>query len=121
MPVPICPFGQSVPIKPALQSKPQLSQASKPAAIKVTTSSADELPVKTAVAESRSNIAGKVAQLFRNKTTISEQQIQDTVKEQRQKEMDVLLNRFQRNKKVTRNNKHSYTYFVFEMLVEGLL
>lgn len=101
MPVPVCPFGQSVPIKPALQPKPQLSQASKRTAIKVTTSSGDEQPVKTAVAESGTNIAGKVARLFQNKTTISEQQIQDTVKEQRQKEMDVLLNRFQRNKKVS--------------------
>ncbi|KAF5297571.1 hypothetical protein FQR65_LT10002 [Abscondita terminalis] len=45
-------------------------------------------------------IASKVAALFQNKATISQQQIQNEIKEQRQKEMDLLLHRFQRNKNV---------------------
>lgn len=45
-------------------------------------------------------IASKVAALFQNKTTISQQQIESDIREQRQKEMDVLLNRFHNKNKV---------------------
>ncbi|KAF2896612.1 hypothetical protein ILUMI_09555 [Ignelater luminosus] len=44
-------------------------------------------------------IASKVAALFQNKTTISQQQIENNIREQRQKEMDIVLNRFHKNKK----------------------
>ncbi|XP_031344694.1 anillin isoform X2 [Photinus pyralis] len=43
-------------------------------------------------------IASKVAALFKNKSTISQQQIENEIKEQRQKEMDILLHRFHKNK-----------------------
>lgn len=43
-------------------------------------------------------IATKVAALFQNNSTISQQQITNDVREQRQREMDVLLNRFNQNK-----------------------
>lgn len=43
-------------------------------------------------------IASKVAALFQSKSTISQQQIENRTREQRQKEMDILLNRFQNNK-----------------------
>ncbi|KAF5291923.1 hypothetical protein FQA39_LY14155 [Lamprigera yunnana] len=52
-------------------------------------------------------IASKVAALFQNKATISQQQIQNDIKQQRQKEMDVLLHRFQKNKNVTIPNEVS--------------
>lgn len=50
------------------------------------------------VVESTGGIASKVAALFKNKTTISQTQIETSIKEQRQKEMDLLLNRFNKNK-----------------------
>ncbi|GJQ86774.1 putative cell division protein anillin [Trypoxylus dichotomus] len=49
--------------------------------------------------ESR-GIASKIAALINNKNTISEEQINNSIKEQRQKDMDILLNRFNRNKEV---------------------
>ncbi|XP_018566415.1 anillin-like isoform X2 [Anoplophora glabripennis] len=47
-------------------------------------------------------IASKMAALLenKNKSTISQEQIESSIKEQRQKEMDMLLNRFQKNKEV---------------------
>lgn len=45
-----------------------------------------------------SGIKEKVAALFKNKSTISQQQIEHNIREQRQKELDVLLSRFNKNK-----------------------
>ncbi|XP_018329848.1 anillin-like isoform X2 [Agrilus planipennis] len=50
-------------------------------------------------------IAKTMAALLENKTTISQQQIESSIKEQRQKEMDLLLNRFQQTKKVIQENE----------------
>ncbi|KAF5294134.1 hypothetical protein FQA39_LY13505 [Lamprigera yunnana] len=52
-------------------------------------------------------IASKVAALFQNKATINRQQIQNNIKQQTQKEMDVLLHRFQKNKNITIPNEVS--------------
>lgn len=56
----------------------------------------NESPMKAAVVQS-GGIATTMEALFKKKDTISEQQIQSQVKEQRMKEMEVLMNRF--NKK----------------------
>lgn len=48
-----------------------------------------------------SGIASKIAALINNKNTISQEQISNGIKEQRQKDMDVLFNRFNRNKEVS--------------------
>ena len=45
-------------------------------------------------------IASKIAALAKYKETISQKQIESSTKEQRQKEMDVLFNRFNKNKQV---------------------
>lgn len=52
------------------------------------------------VIETGNGIASKMAALLENKTTISQAQIESGVKQQRQKEMDVLLHRFNKNKEV---------------------
>lgn len=54
----------------------------------------------TAVVHQSGGIASRVAALMQNKSTISEAQIESSMKSQRQKEIDMLLNRFQRNKEV---------------------
>lgn len=48
-----------------------------------------------------SGIASKIAALINNKNTISQEQISNNIKEQRQKDMEVLINRFNRNKEVS--------------------
>ncbi|VEN58116.1 unnamed protein product [Callosobruchus maculatus] len=48
-------------------------------------------------------LASKMAALLESKTTISQEQIENSMKAQRQKEMDMLLNRFNRNKEVSEN------------------
>ncbi|KAJ8910491.1 hypothetical protein NQ315_012338 [Exocentrus adspersus] len=53
---------------------------------------------KSIAAIQAGGIASKMAALLENKSTISQEQIEHSIKEQRQKEMDMLLNRFQRNK-----------------------
>lgn len=45
-------------------------------------------------------IASKMAALLETKSTISQEQIESSIREQRQKEMDMLLNRFQKKKEV---------------------
>lgn len=58
-------------------------------------------PVQTkAVIETGSGIASKMAALLENKTTISQAQIESGVKQQRQKEMNALMSRFNKNKDV---------------------
>ncbi|KAJ8973922.1 hypothetical protein NQ317_001128 [Molorchus minor] len=56
-----------------------------------------------AAVQQAGGIASKVAALLESKSTISQEQIESKVKEQRQKEMDMLLNRFNRNKEVVRD------------------
>ncbi|XP_050299798.1 anillin-like isoform X2 [Anthonomus grandis grandis] len=56
-----------------------------------------------AVVHQGSGIASKMAALLenKNKSTISEEQIANKMKEERQKELDMLLNRFNKNKEAT--------------------
>lgn len=54
----------------------------------------------TARVQQSGGIASRVAALLKNKSTISEAQIENNIKLQRQKEMDMLLNRFNKNKEV---------------------
>ncbi|XP_076255761.1 anillin, actin binding protein isoform X2 [Rhynchophorus ferrugineus] len=62
--------------------------------------SATNLPTVAQVHQA-DGIANKMAALLGNKSTISEEQIFKKMKEERQKEMDMLLNRFNRNKEVS--------------------
>lgn len=103
--VPVCPFGQPVSSKPTILPKPQLPLTAKHATSPV---EKEDLAVKSAVTTSVGGIAVKVAQLFQNKTTISEKHIQDMAIKQRQKEMDVLLNRFQQNIEVCADYYYYY-------------
>ncbi|CAG9861041.1 unnamed protein product [Phyllotreta striolata] len=59
-----------------------------------------ESPAQPSVPQSN-GIASKLAALLENKSTISQTQIESSIKNERQKEMDMLLNRFNRNKPVT--------------------
>lgn len=52
----------------------------------------------SAMVHQSGGIASRVAALMQNKSTISEAQIESNVKSQRQKEMDILLNRFNKTK-----------------------
>lgn len=74
----------------------------KPAFIANKKPPAPKPPVVAAAAkpiiETGNGIASKMAALLENKTTISQAQIESGVKQQRQKEMDALLNRFNKNK-----------------------
>lgn len=68
------------------------------------TSSKSKVNLPTvAVVHQAGGIASKMAALLenRNKSTISEEQIATKVKEERQKELDMLLNRFNKNKGVS--------------------
>lgn len=117
--LPKAAFGMAA---PAVPKKPVLKpQVTKPSALKsvVTSKNTDakvnvasssktaksvvkpavNSPAKSAIFET-GGIASKVAALLNKKSTISQEQIQNSVKEQRQKEMDVLLNRFNKNKEV---------------------
>lgn len=55
-------------------------------------------------------IASKMAALLKNKnkSTISQEQIESSIREQRQKEMDMLLNRFQKSKEVNFTINHLF-------------
>ncbi|KAJ8934598.1 hypothetical protein NQ314_013261 [Rhamnusium bicolor] len=54
----------------------------------------------TAAVQQAGGIASKMAALLENKSTISQEQIESGIKEQRQKELDMLLNRFNKPKEV---------------------
>lgn len=123
--IPKAPLGMAAPIiskKPNVKPKPNLTNQNmnsnnasvaktkmafsptksvKPVASKpqVVNSVPKDSPTKKAIEES-GGIASKVAALLNKKITISQEQIASSVKEQRQKEMDVLLNRFNRHKDV---------------------
>ncbi|XP_030762791.1 anillin-like isoform X2 [Sitophilus oryzae] len=56
-----------------------------------------------AVVHQAGGIANTMATLLENKSTISEEQIFNKMKAERQKEMDMLLNRFNKNKQVANN------------------
>lgn len=81
--------------KPAAVEKPAVKkyQAPKPPVASPSVS-------ETEVSYKTGGIASKMAALLENKTTIAQEQIENNAKMQRQKEMDLLLNRFDKNKKV---------------------
>ncbi|CAH1981243.1 unnamed protein product [Acanthoscelides obtectus] len=60
-------------------------------------------PASKATPTPTGGLASKMAALLENKTTISQEQIENSMKAQRQKEMDLLLNRFHRSKEVSEN------------------
>lgn len=78
--------------KPTKQSQANITK--KPAA----QPPADETTV--AAVQQAGGIASKMAALLENKTTISQEQIEKNTRSERQKEMDLLLNRFNRNKEI---------------------
>lgn len=89
--VPKSPFAMATPIKSA-QKKTTITtpQNSRPQTNEVPDNGSRGI-----------GIANKVAALFETQTTISQKQIEDGVKEQRKKEMDLLLNRFHKNDDVS--------------------
>lgn len=58
-----------------------------------------------AVVHQAGGIASKMAALLENKSTISEEQITNKLKEERQKELDMLLNRFNKNKEAAQKDE----------------
>lgn len=58
-----------------------------------------------AVVHQAGGIASKMAALLENKSTISEEQITHKLKEERQKELDMLLNRFNKNKEAAQKDE----------------
>lgn len=119
--IPKAAFGMAVPIHKTETPKTSVkslvgvhNKSDAPAAKKVEVKSASEKkypapkpPVatkqntETSVGSKSTGIASKMAALLENKTTIAQEQIENNVREQRQKEMDALLNRFNRNKEVS--------------------
>ncbi|XP_049817405.1 anillin isoform X2 [Aethina tumida] len=105
--VPKAAFGMSAPIEAKNTPKTHANNGSKPEDKANLTNkvkypapaspSVHNTPVSATVHQS-DGIASKMAQLLENKSTISEAQISSNVKEQRQKEIDQLLNRFNKNK-----------------------
>ncbi|KAK5647362.1 hypothetical protein RI129_002254 [Pyrocoelia pectoralis] len=83
------------PVKVVEKKSPPKYLAPRPPIRKMDAS--DSAAFRVAPSES-GGIASKVAALFKNKSTISQQQIENEIKEQRQKEMDILLHRFHKNK-----------------------
>ncbi|KAG5896653.1 hypothetical protein JTB14_021298 [Gonioctena quinquepunctata] len=82
-------------VKPAVHNSPRPVKKSAP-----------KPPIETssptiAVVQQAGGIASKMAALLENKSTISQEQIEKRVKSERQKEMDMLLNRFNWQKDVT--------------------
>ncbi|GLV36450.1 scraps [Carabus blaptoides fortunei] len=98
-------------VKPASPHKVQKSTiVSKLPALKKSTSpnkvSTESVmsPTKMYIAES-GGIASKMKALLEKKSTISQNQIVNSIQEQRQKDLDLLLNRFNRNKHVPQENE----------------
>lgn len=79
--------GDVVMPKPAFVAKKQQAPKPPPVQAKV-------------IIDTGSGIASKMAALLENKTTISQSQIENDVKMQRQREMDQLMNRFHQTKEV---------------------
>lgn len=63
---------------------------------KTTSSSCVTSPTKSYIAES-GGIASKMKALLEKKSTISQSTIANSIQEQRQKDLDLLLNRFHKN------------------------
>lgn len=86
---------QIEPVRSRYQSPPRSSK--KPPAPKPPVER--DSPTVAAVQQA-GGIASKMAALLENKVTISQCQIENSTKSERQKEMDMLLNRFNRNKDI---------------------
>lgn len=97
--LPKAPFGMAIPVQ---SPKKQTARQEPPKSAKQEVKASNFKPeTPTKVAESvGGGIASKVAALLENKNTISQQQIESDVKRERQKEMDVLLNRHGRARQV---------------------
>ncbi|CAH0551583.1 unnamed protein product [Brassicogethes aeneus] len=114
--VPKAAFGMSAPVsdakqntKPALAAKSgeKASGGKKYPAPKPPTVAQVHNPPTVAAVSQAGGIASKMAALLEGKSTISEGQISSGIKEQRQKEMDMLLNRFNKNKEVANVQEES--------------
>lgn len=72
-----------------------------------------------AMVQQSGGIASRVAALMQNKSTISESQIENSIKSQRQKEMDMLLNRFNKNKEVINTlfyQEYNYFNYIYNLI-----
>lgn len=104
---PKAPFAMPVPLRTEVPKKnTSESPKKKPTVQKVEESKKYQAPkppvaAKPCVEVPTKGIASKVAALLENKSTISQEQIESNIKEQRQKEMQVLLNRFNKHKVVS--------------------
>ncbi|XP_044264365.1 anillin isoform X2 [Tribolium madens] len=92
--VPKAPFAMATPIK---KDPPKEKKVTAPAS-----------PKKEVATPRGEGIANKVAALFEQKSTISSEQIESNVREQRQKEMDLLLNRFHKNNDEVVNEEEEF-------------
>lgn len=79
-------------IKPAVVEKPAVKKYPAPKPPVAAKSNEESVSYRTG------GIASKMAALLENKTTIAQEQIESNAKEQRQKEINLLLNRFDKNK-----------------------
>lgn len=96
--LPKAPFGMAIPvskIKPNIQELGSKQTTTKP--VIKTVVAKIETPVLHHTPPESSGIASKVAALLGNKNTISQQQIESSTKLERQKDMDILLNRHKKN------------------------
>lgn len=100
--IPKAPFGMATPLKPTVKNDKQ----------KVKKTIAPVEVHKDFVATGR-GIASKVASLFQNKNTIAQEQIENNIKAQKQKDMDMLLNRFTKPVEVSEDCWFLATYYVF--------
>lgn len=81
--IPKAPFGMATPINSTVnKEKEKINKTIAPVEVH-----------KDGIATGR-GIASKVASLFQNKNTIAQEQIENNMKAQKQKDMDILLNRF---------------------------
>ncbi|KAJ8956078.1 hypothetical protein NQ318_016530 [Aromia moschata] len=105
--VPKAAFAMSAPVKVETTMKASSTKIITDENIKPSKYPAPKPPIvaetspTVAAVQQAGGIASKMAALLENKSTISQEQIENNIKQQRQKEMDMLLNRFNRNKEVT--------------------
>nr|CAH7732164.1 unnamed protein product [Callosobruchus chinensis] len=93
------PFLSQVPKSPKASQTTRQIETVKP--IIHSPAKAAPLPASKAAPTAGGGLASKMAALLESKTTISQEQIENSMKMQRQKEMDMLMNRFNRNKEVS--------------------
>ncbi|XP_057658228.1 anillin-like isoform X7 [Diorhabda carinulata] len=95
---------QSKPIeKQKVPPQVDLFNSMKESPAKITNKPESKLPAEEtniAAVQQAGGIASKMAALLENKTTISREQIEKNTRNERQKEMDMLLNRFNKNKEI---------------------